>query len=308
MLSKKEQDYIWANASLYDHDWRFWSEFMGEPYLINDCLVFYDSRVLYICGFPFQKITQELTTKHIRSILDAKRNFSKAEGIRIWGRTSFGQEDSFIDGFRCIEWLDYYDSDSDMAIELEKFTYDRYIKARLARNAALNKGYKSSVKKRKYLTADHIQIITNWAEFHDISSAAASIASSIQGLIKTPRVCLIEARFKGSLVGFLVLSQPGKGIAVVLQSFALDISGRRAGDSLMVEAIKYLEEKGVIRLHLGYSATESIMAFKKKWGCTWNGPGYYYITYSSSEEMTALFIDGRFLWRDRLVGLVSQMK
>ena len=74
MLSKKEQDYIWANASLYDHDWRFWSEFMGEPYLINDCLVFYDSRVLYICGFPFQKITQELTTKHIRSILDAKRN------------------------------------------------------------------------------------------------------------------------------------------------------------------------------------------------------------------------------------------
>ena len=58
----------------------------GNLYLINDCLVFYDSRVLYICGFPFQKITQELTTKHIRSILDAKRNFSKAEGIRIWGR------------------------------------------------------------------------------------------------------------------------------------------------------------------------------------------------------------------------------
>ena len=83
MLGRKEIDYICKHFYIYDQNWKMYSQFLGEPFLINDCLVYYDGRVLYICGFPFTS-----NCCNVRSTMNEFRKLHsdcKIDIIDVWG-------------------------------------------------------------------------------------------------------------------------------------------------------------------------------------------------------------------------------
>lgn len=306
MLSSTQENYIYRSAYLYDHDWQFWSEFLGEPFLIDDCFAFFDGEILSICTFSLSDPSYEAHLQDIERILKSAPQFAAATGLRLWGRLRFGRDTKIAQHYRCIEWFDYYESDCDLAIPLGEFSYATNRGARLARNAAQNKRMDARISKLQYLTTEHIAIIKEWIESNRVSRPAASIALSTQGLVKLPHVYVAESHCGDSLLGFSLISLPGQQLAVLLQSFMRVIPGSRIGDSLMVQAIEFSRKQNIARLHLGYSATESVRRFKEKWGATWRGPGYRYVAFSSSPNTTRLFQKGEYLWRDRLVAMLFQ--
>ncbi len=111
----------------------------------------------------------------------------------------------------------------------------------------------------------------------------------------------IECRQDGRLSGFALLGQPSRETAVYLQGFGIHSPGGRTGDCLLDTMIAYCRAAGARRLHLGYSPSDSLAAFKRKWGGRTELPTYREAFYASDAGIAARIREKTFLWSSRLV-------
>jgi hypothetical protein len=294
--------YISNHIGVYDHDWRFYANFLGEPYLIDDTLVYFDGMIVYICAFHLKDIWAEYQPRALEAILSSPA-FSDARGVDAWGRITIEEEISVgrERPLPRIELTDYDPLKVDATIDLASFSWEREPSARKARKSASNKGLLVRVVRRHALSANHIKLMQYWHETHDVSVVHGAMAASIASIVRESEVYLVESYMKDELVGFAVLSFPSPHHAVALQSFGRNLPGGRVGDSLKSGTIQFAIEQGAQTLHLGYSASSSHLAFKRKWGARIDGPPYREAFYTDLAGLASLFRTGRYLWQLRLV-------
>ena len=71
MLSVCDQDRIAQEFSVYEHEWRFFSGFLGEPFLLNNCLVYWDGTTANVCAFPLGESQESIGASEIDRMLSA---------------------------------------------------------------------------------------------------------------------------------------------------------------------------------------------------------------------------------------------
>jgi hypothetical protein len=310
MLDRSEIDHIRRNFAVYDQSWDFYCGFLGEPHFIEDCLVYFDGRILYICAFPLTDPYCELPLASVMEIL-SKFASDSVEGVNIWGRLPVLPTDLLLpQGHgRCFSPVeDEYEFDSgEHVIDLLSFDYANLPKARKSLRRAHRAQVYSRVVTRDYLTATHIKLLRRFLETHTISSVHAASYLSIQQLLSHPNTIIVESYFGDTLVGFKVIVLSGSHAATSICGFYDSFAARGASDISMAAAIEYCQQIGCQRLHMGYSATPSLIAFKEKWGATRSGPAYKEAFYYLTDPVRHAFERGEFLWRENLyMGVVER--
>jgi hypothetical protein len=298
MLAQDQIEIISKGFGVYDHDWRFYAEFLGEPYFINDVLVYFDGEIVFICAFPVGDVWREMSVEEIEAILNSKGEFQRAKGVDVWGRLSNMSEELRVGSGSLAQSarFDYDPHYFDVAISVENFDYQANFKARLARNAAANQGLTTQVTQRSNFTARHIQLIRHWMSTHDVSAIHTSFAIAINSFIKQHDVYLVEVYEREDLNGFAVISLPTEDKAVMTQCYFENRPGKRFADSTMAACLEFAGSRGIRRLHLGYSASDSLLRFKRKWGADWNGPSFREAFYVISAEIAKRFQSGFHPW------------
>jgi hypothetical protein len=303
MLDRSELTRIQDCFSVYDQEWRYYRGFLGEPFLVADCIVYFDGQMLYICGFPLDDPFRELSVDDIVGIAE---RFSKHPlgGINVWGRLPDLPPELMLSRGRAFLLQpvgpNYEEDAGEHVLDLSAFDYSRLPKARKGLRRARQAGLSAEVVTREYLSAEHIALLRRFMETHHLSTVHAGCYLSIQQLLQEPATRVIESYLDDETVGFKVLVRSGETAATAICGFYNSARVVGASDISMATCIDYCREQGVSRLHLGYSATPSLAAFKEKWGATLTGPaykeGFYYLT----DSARGTFERSMFLWRDNL--------
>lgn len=299
MLEQKDIDYIDNNLFVYDQNWRMYQLFLGEPFLLNDCLVYFDGSILFVCAFPFKKNIHV----DLNDIWDAFRRvvpFAKVEIIDIWGTFTI---DKFVEKNSSSKILDFTPPNPkcfDSIVDIASFSLKSNKKARLAYNSCINKKVICKIVQRKILTYQHIILMKNFIETHKLHGPHTTIFLSLANLISDPNTFIVEAYDDNCLIGFAILMKVSNKAAVYC--LACYDHATRAADATLYNCIDFCKTNGLLRLHLGYSANESLLQFKSKWGGSLSGIEYqeYFISLTENTDLISKVNDGLFLWKDRL--------
>ncbi|WP_301082482.1 hypothetical protein [Thomasclavelia cocleata] len=298
MLGRKEIDYICKHFYIYDQNWKMYSQFLGEPFLINDCLVYYDGRVLYICGFPFTS-----NCCNVRSTMNEFRKLHsdcKIDIIDVWGENC--DIHGVLEGTSA-EVVDFTPKNPkvfDSIIDIRSFSLKNYKKARLAVNAGRNKGIQCHISSIKQLTYQHIMIMEHFSNTHVLVGPHVGIFLSIPNLICQSDTYVVEAYSDSNLIGFCVLAKISRSHAIYC--FACFDNSTRASDMIMNTCIDYCKDNNIEYLHLGYSGTDSLLGFKTKWGGNISGIEYeeYFVSFVNDKQFISNVVSGNFIWKDRI--------
>lgn len=305
MLADRDRALIREHLAVFDHDWRYYAFTLGEPYLIRDRLVYFDGVFLYICAFSFRDIWEEATARDIHEIVVSRPEFARAQAVCVWGRfepleqVTIGSDDE-ARVLPSLNFSDYEPGFTDSVVDVAGFSYEQERKARLARNAVRRSGLSAQVVQREQLLAEHLALITEWRNTHEIAAVNASALVGIQAYVASGGAQLIECRCGGRLDGFVVMSAPAEDAAVYLAGFGRKGNGVRVGDGLYAAMLEFARERSLARLHVGYSASPELRSFKRKWGAHHDGPPFRECFFAESALVQSIIGSGRFRWQDRL--------
>lgn len=299
MLAQEDIEYIEKHFYVYDQNWRMYQNYLGEPFLIDDCLVYYDGRILYICAFSLK----EYICVNVLDIFNKFKSIVPNETIEVidvWGNCSI---DSFLLNNKSAILLDYTPRNSlcfDSIVNVNSFSLKNQKKARLSYNASKNKCIHHRIVNLKTLSYQHIKLMENFVQTHKLVGPHLTIFSSISNLICDPKTYVVESYRDEFLLGFAVLMKVSNNNAVYC--LACYDNTTRAADSTMYACINFCKSHNIAYLHLGYSASESLLKFKQKWGGRGEGIEYeeYFISLTNNNHLSLNLSKGKFLWQDRL--------
>ena len=302
MLTPSQIEYADRSFGIYDHDWRYYSEFIGEPFLYNDCLHYFDGSILFCCAFPLSNPRKKITFADFEREYASFPYIENVRGVVFWGECPDSPDQLEFSTKHlkaAIRWNE--SATKDIVLDLEDFSFEKNRAARLDRNSARNKGIQPCVKKLDRLGWEHIALVEQFFNTHKITKFFSSYSLVLPSYIKCEHVNVVEGRLNGQLKGFAVVSLPNKETASMTLGF-YDLTGRSgAADGVYAHVIEWLKELGVKKLHIGYSATESLLNFKKKWGKTIEGPSYWRVGYAHDAKMYEfLKMNEGWIWRDRI--------
>jgi hypothetical protein len=305
MLANDDIEYIRANFSVYDHEWLHYTVFLGEPYLINDVLAYFDGTFLYICAFPLSNPYRELSIAEVEGLLTSRPEFADAQAVDIWGRFELVESIAVLNSDKqsLIESTDYSLNLHDQIVDIQSFDLSSERATRLAINASKNRGLSNRIHQPQVFSAQHLSLIEAWRESHPVTPIFASIVSLAPALLRRTDTYIVEALANGEVCGFAIVSIPAQNIAVYLEGFFRKMRGDRAGDSVMQALHAFCRAKDISRLHLGYSLTISLSKFKEKWGGRIPGPSFREAFYTRSPDIAEYIKQQQFMWPQRVVNV-----
>lgn len=299
MLDDGDKARIAAGFSVFEHDWRFYSGFLGEPVLLGDILTFFDGDMLYVCGFRLGAPDSVLTQAELRAIVSQHPHGHTARAVDVWGPVSVDAE--LAVGARKLPMVSRESySAFDSIAPLKPDFFQTQASARLARNSTLNHGLRRQIVERAELDARHLAIVREWRDHHEVDPVVGAISATVPGFCRADDVFVVEVYEAELLVGFGVLHAVSPTRSVLLQCYITREHGHRVGDAVMAGAIEKSIELGVSFLHLGYSFSQGLLDFKRKWGATLEGPKFTEAFFSQTGEMAEAIRNRSFLWAQRM--------
>jgi len=84
MLTEEEKDRIIRSMCVYEHEWRYLASYLGEPFLLEDILVFFDGRALNVCVFTLGDARQ-LSCDDLERRMATLDQGMAPELVHVWG-------------------------------------------------------------------------------------------------------------------------------------------------------------------------------------------------------------------------------
>jgi phosphatidylglycerol lysyltransferase-like protein len=302
MLAEIDLKILEEHASMYDHDWSYYSIFLGEPFLLSGCLSYYDGSILYLCAYRVRDPLDTISSSEIAELVTDFTQRHHIETVVIWGNFDWIPQVQTTDG-AVLSMTVKREADPtvfDTCVDVQEFEYARHRKARLALNAVRRSGLTVRTVQREHLTAAHLKLIYGWLEIHAVSTVHLNFVTAVVAEIRDPRASIIEAHQGNDLLGFALLSQPTKHFAILLQVFSDRSGTSRVGDAIYAHIIDEVRARGVSHLSLGYSATDSLLTFKRKWGATIDFPPYREALLTTIASHVSAFEHGMHPWQQRM--------
>jgi hypothetical protein len=300
VLSTADVSAIQAGFAIYDHEWRAYAPVLGEPYRIDDYLLYFDGTILYLCAYALGNPARVLTAGRLADLIGRVAVSPAPEAVVIWGRfepLASINPTGVTYPLASVMQINYDDSAVDTLIDFAAPNAQRERMRDRARRNALT----TTVRQYRELSAQHLRLITEWAANHDLSSFHAAFATGVAFYVRDPRVYIVEASREEELVGFAVISLVSANRAVFLQNYNLRCPGFAVGDAVYGAMLDFVSEKHVQYLHLGYSATPGLMRFKRKWGGNFDLPPYREAGYSNRASLRTAITAHRADWAQRVI-------
>ena len=299
MLDQSDADYVRRHFWVYEHNWSHYASFLGEPFLLEDALVYFDGKVLYISSFPVGSPLGGLGDQSLVKIISNPR-FIGASVVDVWG--TYDRSGALAATAGRLEEVSFTPpgQNGEATLNLREFDYANDRSARIALKKASQRGHSHIVTHRESLTLSHMSVMENWASRVEVPTLVRWATLSLARTVGKPDVFLAESYVDDILVGFSVFQIVNQAKAV---NYGLCIergNGLRAGDDLMAAMVEFLMSSSVVTLHLGYSSTPSLLRFKLKWGASATGPSWAESFFCCSEGFRERIVDGSFVFSDRI--------
>ena len=312
MLSRADLESIELGFSIYDHEWRAYAPVLGEPFLVDGYLTYFDGALISICAYRLGDTTCELSSEALTALLSSA-TFERGRAVCIWGR--FHDPGSAISiptqtgGTRTlgnVKFTDYDPTDSESVVEMATFDYRHERAAREMNGRVQRSELHTKVVQRRSLGAEHLSLIDSWSADHRVSPYHSALAAAVATYVADPAIHLVEARLADRLVGFGVLAASSERRITFLQNFNAKLSGMPIGDAIYASVLAFASTHGAEYIHMGYSATPSLQAFKRKWGAKMAQPPYREAFFSDDSRLDPLLRNGHYPWQARLLFRASE--
>jgi len=306
MLSSEDQDIIKKNFNIYEHNWRYYEEFLGEALLLDDVVVYSDGRGIFFPAFSLSRPGYEFTyteiADYIKRACDSFKN-CRMEFVDLWGQfgtlpAKYAMPDGQI--FSLLSQSDYHEDGFESVFDLHDFDKNPPKSAVKRIKALAHKPLSITVEPAVFLSAEHLALMEQWISSHEVSDSHKEYMFALKPYIRRPDVYLCDVRSHGVLIGFSVFGVVSATTMVVVSSFLTRGEGMRVGDALFHSAIQFARAHGLHRIHRGYSATETLLKIKESWGCTIRSALYREALYTGSEAIREQCTKGSILWRARI--------
>lgn len=299
MLTERDRTAVADAFNVYEHEWRFFAPFTGEPFLIDgQYLCYFDGAVANLCLFGLKR--EWVPEAAFREIVDSLPFVNEIQLIQAWG--DFDPSTHPVGPQLVIVDPDMLSGrqESEFTTDVSAFDLDRLRRAKKSLRTSELKGVHTRMIFTDGLDAEHLALIDEWRRSHDVAPVASLAVSTLGHYCAHDDVHLIDARRDSDLLGFAVLSHPVPERTLKMFSFGRRTAGLRIGDALAHEAILASRQLGAHTLHNGY-ADGALAAFKVKWGAEQLTPSYRHAIYARPGIWNERAGAGRFHWALRLL-------
>lgn len=236
MISGKEAKYIESRAFSYTHEYLYYSEMFGEPFLVEGFLCYSNGEILFIDGYNLEN--KKLTIEAIKSIISKNPSFEKADFILCIGPEKIDGEKLPPEfGFTGVSEPD--ELNVDMIIDLKNFDLEKLEHAKKDLKYALRRGYRVEVNKHGVFSTSHTDLIKQFK--HKISPYSALYILALKSYVKSSHVILYDVYSGNRLVGFTAASYIFKERPIHLLAF-FDNSAKGASDITYYGSVEMLNE------------------------------------------------------------------
>ena len=297
MLTQSDIQRVTRGFSIYDHEWRAYAPTLGEPFLLGDCLAYYDGTVLYVCAYALGDTHRVISADEVQALISEPGQFGRTQAVVVWGRFAAPQALQVEDGEGLSRVMQLEDSDLvDSVVDLPRFLLHPPRAYKRGRECVL-----ATVTTRlEKLAPEHLALMDSWAATHSVSRIHASFAGGVSEYVSDPAIYVTEARLDGRLLGFALISLSTPEHAVFLQNFNYREDGLPVGDAVYAAMYEFVAARGTRYLHLGYSATPGLLQFKRKWGAIEDQPPYREAGFTNDGSLAVAIREHRIDWRNRL--------
>lgn len=304
MLTVEDISRIGRHFAVYDHEWRAYAPVLGEPYLLNGCIGYFDGVILYVCAYPLGDSDGVVDADGVEAMVRSHPQFAGARAVMLWGRLESFSElvVSGESGLRRLERVTYSDYDPlsvDSVVDVRVSADDAQRRERRRRVSC--SGMTTEVLQRPSLAAEHLALIDEWSRTKQVSAYHAALAAAVADYVGDSAIHLVEARLDGDLLGLGVLASSSSRRLVMLQNFNRRIPGMAVGDAIYAAATDFAKDRHADYLHFGYSATAGLLTFKRRWGASLDGKPYRDAGFTDDRELGSAMAAGLFSWQHRLV-------
>jgi hypothetical protein len=300
MLTEEEQDSIIRNMCVYEHEWRYLASYLGEPFLLEDILAFFDGRVLSICAFTLGDARQ-LSDNDFEERITIVDQSICPELVSAWGNVQLPEKIKMGGKELCPVTNSEEKYLGDYSIDIYEHFDNFSPEARKAIRSFKRDGLQTTISPSTRLSWRELDLIEKWRNRISPGIIGTIAGASISNFVLSVPSYTARCFFGKHLVGFSVFTKPSPDRAVNLMSFAERLQGIRIEDSLLHATIEACKLQNISRLHLGYAGTDSLASFKEKWGAKKTGPNYTQAIYVTGQEWENRAKDSNFFWLARLL-------
>jgi hypothetical protein len=265
VLTKEEQATVARCISSADQDYFVWSGLLGEPFLKDRTLCFYDGQSACIVG---QQLGHRnpgacATSQDLPDIIVSWSKLREAVFINYCGPKP-------VPPLPREEWNLIHTSgpqpwNQEVFLDLEHTIPGRYpweIRGQL--RSATRQGLDVTIEHRESLTHEHIRLLRALAISHHFIASSAGYLTNVVTILRSKATLVFEGRVNNVLAGFLVAHEFFERRPFLIVA-AVDRVHRGTSDALHAAMIEYYRERGAYELGMGYAVGEGLYRYKTKW-------------------------------------------
>lgn len=275
MLNWYESEYIKEYIRSSDHDYFFWSGLLGEPFLYQDILYYFDGETVSIAGFPINARLDRLSVlDRLRNVVLTWLEVPSVCFFNYFGPWSLDLDTIVKDKFSVMFSLEPRMYNVDMFIEL---SHSEALKTRNARESirkANCRGLTVQKVQRSFLRYEHIDLIRILASRSSVWLSDVSYLTNIVQVLRDRVTTFFEVEINQRLVGFGVAHEFFEQRPFLVLS-CFDNTCKGVSDAIYAAVISHYKERGAKWLGLGYSVDEGLYKYKMKWGGVQCNPPFY---------------------------------
>jgi hypothetical protein len=258
-----------------DQDYFFWAPALGEPFISDGVLHYFDGRTLTIVGYTFRpSVPEPIPENPFARVLDHWVSTEDVRIINYFGPTPLHLDPGYGVHYRIIDAEEPEPFNVDVEIALDS---SEFLCTRRARKTIREVGRHDIVvtcRREPSMAWQHIELIRTLISRNALDVSGVAFLLNSQRLLGHPSVLVFEARASGRVVGFAVAHSYFNRHPFVV-TLATEPGVHSAADALYVAMFKHYAAMGAIRLGLGYCVDEGAYSYKTKWGACTAGLPYY---------------------------------
>jgi hypothetical protein len=239
---------------------------LGEPFLKDDILYYFDGETLTIVGYLLDETIKEtLAIRKLSNLVVELLAVHSPDFLNYYGPW-------YLDFLYLLEnrYSMIFSSEPnpyhvDILLDL---THPSLLKTRNARESMRKTrvhGFMTYIVDRAYLGYEHINLIRQLVSNRSLELSDVNYMTRCVAIIKNKSVKVFETRFNQKLTGFGIAHEYFDSIPFLVM-ICLDETFPGASDAIYSKIIQYYQERGAKWLGLGYSVHEGLYKYKLKWG------------------------------------------
>lgn len=265
MLDDQQRLFIKRNGWMVDHDWEILSCILGEPFLINHLLCYWDGSHLFVCSWPLERwMPIDNQTEQLLSTVAECNKLFWPQSVEIWGPLCISLKSVLPNRFKRLSLKIASDDNVNLQIRFLDYIFpnkSRFFKRTIQ---AEKQGMICRTTNNLLFASRHHKLLADFIRRHQnlrpFDRAYFSLAP-IFACHGEARV--FEAILNGESQGLIIVRENLRNTAIATWSFSN--WENHTSDFLHRKMIEFYKESDFQYLDFGYSVNKNLLNYKTKW-------------------------------------------